>query len=69
MYGSEVAIDQAFADLVNQEHALPGSCIEKNVRPGEDKFKGLYPDVDWPIQLEYAQKLGIGNREYELVKI
>lgn len=64
-----VAIDQASADLVNKEHALPGSCLEKNVNPGEDKFKGVYPNVEWPIQFEYAEKLGLGSREYELVKI
>ena len=64
-----VATDQASVDLINQEHALPGSCLETNVNPGEDKFKGVYPKVDWPIQLDYAQKLGLGSREYELVKI
>ena len=25
--------------------------------------------MDWPIQLEYAEKLGLGSREYELIKI
>jgi len=25
--------------------------------------------VDWPIQLEYAEKLGLGSREYELIKV
>ncbi|QTA80849.1 4Fe-4S dicluster domain-containing protein [Desulfonema limicola] len=64
-----VAIDQACADLVNKEHALPGSCLEKNHKPGEDKFKGLYPEVDWTIQLDYAQELGLGTRKYKLEKI
>ncbi|MCP4352587.1 MAG: DUF362 domain-containing protein [Desulfobacterales bacterium] len=64
-----VAIDQASVDLVNREHALPGSCLETNIKPGEDKFRGVYPNVDWSVQLEYAEKIGIGTREYELVKI
>lgn len=64
-----VAIDQACVDLVNQEQALPGSCLTVNTEPGQDKFKGLYPKVDWPIQLDYAEKLGIGSRTYELIKL
>ena len=64
-----VAIDQASADLVNQEKALPGSCLKENTDAGEDKFKGLYPKVDWEIQLDYAQKIKLGTRNYVLEKI
>jgi uncharacterized Fe-S center protein len=64
-----VAIDQASADLVNREPALPGCSLTVNTGPGEDKFKGLYPKVDWEIQLEYGQKLELGSRNYDLVAI
>lgn len=64
-----VAIDQASADLVNQQNALPNSVLETNLKPGEDKFKGLYPYVDWEHQLDYAEKIGIGTREYKLIKL
>lgn len=64
-----VAIDQASVDLVNRETALPESCMSTNVKKGEDKFKGVYPEVDWEIQLEYAQTLGLGNRNYDLIEI
>ncbi len=64
-----VAIDQASADLVNQQKALPGTVLKTNLNPGEDKFKGLYPSVDWEHQLDYAQKIGIGTREYHLIKL
>jgi uncharacterized Fe-S center protein len=64
-----VAIDQASADLVNQERALPGSCLKENTDAGKDKFKGLYPKVDWEIQLEYAEKIKLGTRDYVLEKI
>lgn len=65
-----VAIDQASVDLVNNEASLPDSCMEGNCpAPGEDKFKALYPKVDWPIQLEYAEALGLGSRKYELKKL
>ncbi|RJP81610.1 MAG: DUF362 domain-containing protein [Desulfobacteraceae bacterium] len=61
-----VAIDQASVDLVNREIALPGSCLKENRGAGEDKFKGLYPYVDWTIQLDYAEQLGLGTRSYIL---
>jgi uncharacterized Fe-S center protein len=63
-----VAIDQACADLVIGSPGLAGSCLQ-NLSPGADKFKEIYPQVDWPIQLEYAEKLGLGSRAYELIKI
>lgn len=64
-----VALDQASADLVNSQQALPGTALTCNHAPGEDKFKGLYPDVDWEHQLAYAQDLGLGSREYNLIKL
>jgi uncharacterized Fe-S center protein len=64
-----VAVDQASADLVNREAALPGSCMETGLAPGEDKFKALYPHVEWTHQLAHAQALGLGNRDYELIEI
>jgi uncharacterized Fe-S center protein len=64
-----VAIDQASADLVNTQRGLPDSILTCNLNPGEDKFKGLYPNVDWEHQLDYAEKIGLGTREYTLRKI
>jgi uncharacterized protein len=64
-----VAIDRASVDLVNAEHALPGSCLKKNTAPGEDKFGGVYENVDWAYQFKYAEKIGLGSSEYNLVKV
>lgn len=64
-----VAIDQASVDLVNAEPALAGTRLTTNTGPGEDKFKGIYPKVDWEIQLDYAEQLGLGSRTYELVRL
>jgi len=64
-----VAIDQASVDLVNKQAGTSGSCLTKCAGPGEDKFKGVYPKVDWTIQLDHAEKIGIGSRKYELVVI
>jgi len=64
-----VAIDQASVDLVNRQTAADGSCLEASKMPGEDKFMAIYPKIDWNVQLDYAEKIGLGSREYELVTI
>ena len=64
-----VAIDQASVDLVNQQSGNHASKLPKNWENGEDKFRALYPEVDWSIQLSYAQEIGLGTREYELIRI
>ena len=64
-----VAIDQASADLVNNAEGLKSSCLTKNFKPGEDKFRAIYPNVDWEIQLEYAEAVELGTRGYDLVSI
>ncbi|CAN2039992.1 4Fe-4S ferredoxin [Candidatus Magnetomoraceae bacterium gMMP-15] len=64
-----VAIDQASADLVNKAEGIASSCLKKELKSGEDKFRAIYPKIDWNIQLDYAQKFGLGSRDYELIKI
>jgi uncharacterized Fe-S center protein len=64
-----VAIDQASVDLVNGEAGNRSSKLSKNWNPGEDKFRGVYPEVDWSIQLAYGEEIGLGTREYELIRI
>ena len=64
-----VAIDQASVDLVNLQRAAENSILESSIEPGQDKFKGLYPKVNWPLQLEYAEQIGLGSRQYDLISI
>ena len=64
-----VAIDQASVDLVNGEAGNRTSKLQKNWNPGEDKFRAVYPEVDWNIQLAYAEEIGMGTRKYNLIKI
>lgn len=64
-----VAVEQASVDLVNSEQGLVESALKSNHAKGEDKFRGLYPEVDWEIQLDYAQSLGLGTRSYELIMV
>ncbi|MCK9430766.1 MAG: DUF362 domain-containing protein [Candidatus Omnitrophica bacterium] len=51
-----VSIDKASLDLVNKV------C-------GKDIFKAVHPDQDGLRQLEYAQEIGLGNLDYELVEL
>lgn len=64
-----VAIDQASVDLVNAEAGNQSSKLSKNWEPGEDKFRALYPEVDWNIQLNYGEEIGLGTKRYQLIKI
>ncbi|MGE5419312.1 MAG: DUF362 domain-containing protein [Chloroflexota bacterium] len=67
-----VALDQACADMVKSAPALPGSHIctdHPEKMEGEDKFKRMHPDTNWQSGLEHAEKIGLGTRQYELVKL
>lgn len=64
-----VAIDQASIDLINAQHGLDHSCLTGGKKPGEDKFRSIYPQVEWAIQLEHAERIGLGTRRYDLIKI
>jgi uncharacterized Fe-S center protein len=64
-----VALDQACADLVIAAPGLPGSALGDQLAAGVDKFRVLYPEVDWRLQLAYAEEIGLGTRSYELQKI
>ncbi len=64
-----VALDQACADLVNAQPGNPASVLKGGLEPGADKFRGVYPDIDWSVQLDHAERLGIGTRRYERIDI
>ncbi len=64
-----VALDRASADLVNARQGFKDSALPGNYRPGQDKFRALYPAVDWTVQLIYAEQLGIGKTIYKLCTV
>jgi len=62
-----VALDQASADFINNAEGLPGTRLS---HPGaKDKLWDLNPGVDWSSALAYAERLGLGSRDYELLII
>lgn len=77
-----VALDQACADIVTAAPILQTSnalsdkhecCCghdhDHHHGEGEDKFHKLHPDTNWQSGLEYGEELGLGTREYELIRI
>ncbi|SJZ31293.1 DUF362 domain-containing protein [Selenihalanaerobacter shriftii] len=64
-----VAIDQASADLINKQPGRKDSALKHNHGAGEDKFKGIHPEVDWTAQLAHGETIGLGSRDYELIKV
>ncbi|MBN1142106.1 MAG: DUF362 domain-containing protein [Deltaproteobacteria bacterium] len=64
-----VAVDQAAADLVNASPGLPGTALKSGREPGGDKFRGVHPAIDWETTLAHGEKIGLGSRRYELVRL
>ena len=64
-----VALDMACVDAVNTQPILSGSAADIGDCHDQDHFHCIHPDTDWMSCLEHAEKLGLGTREYELIKI
>ena len=66
-----VALDQACADAVLAQTPAPNSALfdEGCDCSSGDYFHAAHPDTDWAVCLEHAEKIGIGTRAYELIKI
>ena len=64
-----LAIDQASVDLVNEQEGLPRTRLKTNLGQGEDKLLALYPKIDWTVQLRYGHDIGLGSRDYELIRV
>ena len=66
-----VALDMACVDAVNAQTPLRGSAADDEHAKAHvhDHFQRLHPDTNWRSCLEHGEKIGIGTRDYELVKI
>ena len=66
-----VALDMACVDAVNAQTPLRGSAADGEAGHvhEHDHFQRIHPDTDWHSCLEHGEKIGIGTREYELIKI
>ncbi|MCQ2083974.1 MAG: DUF362 domain-containing protein [Bacteroidaceae bacterium] len=67
-----VALDWACVDACMKAEPLPDGQLYRNLHtPGfvdqHDHFKNSNPEIEWRACLEQAQKIGLGNRDYDLI--
>ena len=63
----------ACVDAVNAQTPLRGSAADGEAghvhEHDHDHFQRIHPDTNGRSCLEHGEKIGIGTREYELIKI
>lgn len=69
-----VALDQACVDACLKAEPMPNSQLYDNLQKPNwklqsDHFMNSNPNVRWRETLEHAEKIGVGTREYELIKL
>lgn len=70
-----VALDQACADLVNKAVPVKDSVLGEHLAAdpeacaGHDHFHNTTPESEWKTCLAHGEKIGLGQRAYELVKV
>ena len=69
-----VALDQACVDACQACEPLPNSQLGDNIRSEHfhdhhDHFRNSRPETEWESCLEHSEKIGLGSRSYELIKI
>ena len=64
-----VAIEQASLDMIKAAPPLPQSAADDlKLKPGDDILAKLNPRP-MQMQIEEAERLGLGTRRYELVRL
>lgn len=69
-----VALDQACADACMAQEPIPGSQLdrrmkEKDFHDHHDHFENCTEGAEWKSCLEHGEKIGLGTRAYEIVKL
>ena len=70
-----VALDQACVDLCNKMPVCEGSRLDRHIQafgkedPNHEYFHMNHPDAAWEPGLIHAEEIGLGTRQYELIKI
>ena len=69
-----VALDQACADACLRSQPLPDSVLGEHLADDSftnhhDHFKNTTPESEWETQLIHGERIGLGSRQYELVRI
>ena len=74
-----VALDRACIDAVNAAPAIPGTALSDpraqkksglRADPKQaDHFHSIHPATDWRSQISHAEAIGLGNGQYELIRL
>jgi uncharacterized Fe-S center protein len=64
-----VALDKACLDAVNAAPAIKSSVLGERNAKFDDHFRNVHPDTNGISQITHGVKIGLGNSDYELIKI
>ncbi|MBQ6694954.1 MAG: DUF362 domain-containing protein [Bacteroidaceae bacterium] len=69
-----LALDQACVDACLAATPMPGSQLHERMHAHgfcdkHDHFTNSTPESEWKSCLEHAEKIGLGTREYELIRM
>ena len=69
-----LALDQACVDACLAAEPMPGSQLARHLNDAgfqdhHDHFTNSTPESEWRSCLAHAEKIGLGSREYELIKM
>ena len=64
-----VALDQACADACLKQEPIHHTRLDEMPHVCDDPFINSQPETNWRHQLEHAEKMGIGQRAYELIEM
>lgn len=69
-----LALDQACVDACLKQPPMPGSQLYDNMHKADfvdnhDHFVNSTPESEWRTCLEHGEKIGLGTREYEIIRV
>ena len=70
-----VALDMACADMGNQAPIIAGSYLAEQLKNknsqavAHDHFHATHPETNWLVCVDYAEKIGLGKKAYELIEV
>jgi uncharacterized Fe-S center protein len=69
-----VALDMACADMANKAPVISDSYLAEQLQnkhtSGEhDHFCSTHPETNWLVCVDYAEKIGLGAKSYDLIEI
>ncbi len=70
-----VALDQTCVDLCNKMPVCEGSRLDRHRKklwdtdPNHEYFHLNHPDAEWEAGLIHAEEIGLGTRQYELIRM